>query len=101
MISIQLIDTKNAPVPNGRELRNKILLRPIGIPDHAWKCTIRSLGTLWPLKTMSLSAVWYWFPWILRNQNPINANGGRDEPTRQGIGKLLVNVIVFLQVQRD
>jgi predicted GNAT family N-acyltransferase len=37
MISIQLIDTKNALYHMERELRNKILLRPIGIPDHAWE----------------------------------------------------------------
>jgi predicted GNAT family N-acyltransferase len=37
MISIQLIDTKNALYQLERELRNKILLRPIGIPDHAWE----------------------------------------------------------------
>ncbi|MFT5964488.1 MAG: putative GNAT family N-acyltransferase [Flavobacterium sp.] len=37
MISIQLIDTKNVLYQMERELRNKILLRPIGIPDHAWE----------------------------------------------------------------
>lgn len=37
MISIQLIDTKNAYYPFEQELRNKILLRPIGIPDHEWE----------------------------------------------------------------
>jgi predicted GNAT family N-acyltransferase len=37
MISIQLIDTKNALYQMERELRNKILLRPIGVPDHAWE----------------------------------------------------------------
>ncbi|EIA10586.1 GNAT family N-acetyltransferase [Flavobacterium frigoris] len=37
MISIQLIDTKNDLYQLERELRNKILLRPIGILDHAWE----------------------------------------------------------------
>lgn len=37
MISIQLIDTKHALYQAERELRNKILLRPIGVPDHAWE----------------------------------------------------------------
>ncbi|SDX50767.1 GNAT family N-acetyltransferase [Flavobacterium degerlachei] len=37
MISIQLIDSKNDLYQLERELRNKILLRPIGIPDHAWE----------------------------------------------------------------
>jgi predicted GNAT family N-acyltransferase len=37
MISIQLIDTKSPLYQMERELRNKILLRPIGIPDHAWE----------------------------------------------------------------
>jgi predicted GNAT family N-acyltransferase len=37
MISIRLIDTKNALYQMERELRNKILLRPIGILDHAWE----------------------------------------------------------------
>ena len=37
MISIQLIDTKSPLNQMERELRNKILLRPIGIPDHAWE----------------------------------------------------------------
>jgi len=37
MISIQLIDTANDLYQLERELRNEILLRPIGIPDHAWE----------------------------------------------------------------
>lgn len=37
MISIHLIDTKDPFYPLEQELRNKILLRPIGIPDHAWE----------------------------------------------------------------
>ncbi len=37
MISIQLIETKHSLYPLEQELRNKILLRPIGIPDHAWE----------------------------------------------------------------
>lgn len=37
MISIRLIDTNNNLYQLERELRNKILLRPIGIPDHAWE----------------------------------------------------------------
>jgi len=37
MISIQLIDTKHALYQSEREVRNKILLRPIGVPDHAWE----------------------------------------------------------------
>jgi predicted GNAT family N-acyltransferase len=37
MISIQSIETKNTLYQMERELRNKILLRPIGILDHAWE----------------------------------------------------------------
>tara|TARA_R110000868_G_scaffold36900_2_gene130481 strand:- start:1846 stop:2286 length:441 start_codon:yes stop_codon:yes gene_type:complete len=37
MISIALIDTKHPFYPLEQELRNKILLRPIGVPDHAWE----------------------------------------------------------------
>jgi hypothetical protein len=81
MISIQLIDTKS-PVPNGRVAKQNFIT-PIGIPDHAWKCTIRSPGISWP-RTTCLLAVW-WFPWILRKQNPINANGGTNQ---QGKGSV-------------
>lgn len=37
MITIQLIDIKHPFYPFEQELRNSILLRPIGIPDHAWE----------------------------------------------------------------
>lgn len=37
MISIQLINTTNLLYQLERELRNSILLRPIGLPNHAWE----------------------------------------------------------------
>ena len=37
MISIHLINTKDTFYELERQLRNRILLRPIGIPDHAWE----------------------------------------------------------------
>jgi predicted GNAT family N-acyltransferase len=37
MITIELIDTENPFYQSERELRNKILLRPIGLPDNAWE----------------------------------------------------------------
>jgi len=37
MISIQLITVKDAFYESERQLRNRILLRPIGQPDHAWE----------------------------------------------------------------
>ena len=37
MISIQLINTTNSFYLLEQDLRNRILLRPIGVPDHAWE----------------------------------------------------------------
>lgn len=37
MIDIRLIDIQDSFYPFEQELRNKILLRPLGIPDHAWE----------------------------------------------------------------
>ncbi|SEA95744.1 Acetyltransferase (GNAT) domain-containing protein [Flavobacterium gillisiae] len=37
MISIQLINTTNSLYLLEQDLRNHILLRPIGVPDHAWE----------------------------------------------------------------
>ena len=37
MISIQRIKIDNPLYEKERELRNKILLRPIGVPDNAWE----------------------------------------------------------------
>jgi len=37
MISIQLINTTNSLYLLEQDLRNRILLRPIGVPDHAWE----------------------------------------------------------------
>jgi predicted GNAT family N-acyltransferase len=37
MISVQLIHTTNPYYQLERQLRNQILLRPIGIADHAWE----------------------------------------------------------------
>jgi predicted GNAT family N-acyltransferase len=36
-ISIKRINTKDPLYSSERELRNSILLRPIGLPDHAWE----------------------------------------------------------------
>lgn len=37
MIEVQQINTKSPLYDAERELRNEILLRPIGVPDHAWE----------------------------------------------------------------
>lgn len=37
MISIQRIDTRNPLYQEERALRNRVLLRPIGLPDYAWE----------------------------------------------------------------
>ncbi|MES2285059.1 MAG: GNAT family N-acetyltransferase [Bacteroidota bacterium] len=37
MISIQLIDTTDPFYELERQLRNRVLLRPIGLPDNAWE----------------------------------------------------------------
>lgn len=37
MISVQRIDTAHDYYQKERELRNSVLLRPYGIPDHAWE----------------------------------------------------------------
>jgi len=37
MIEIQQITTSDTLYAQEKELRNKILLRPLGIPDHAWE----------------------------------------------------------------
>lgn len=37
MTRIQLIDTKDPLYQAERTLRNCVLLRPIGLPDHAWE----------------------------------------------------------------
>ena len=37
MIFIKLINTKDSLYQKERQLRNRVLLRPIGLPDHAWE----------------------------------------------------------------
>src|SRR5205807_2331200 len=37
MISIKSISTKDNFYQQERQLRNRVLLRPIGLPDHAWE----------------------------------------------------------------
>ncbi|MBI4945693.1 MAG: GNAT family N-acetyltransferase [Bacteroidetes bacterium] len=37
MISIQRISIKDSLYESERQLRNRVLLRPIGLPDHAWE----------------------------------------------------------------
>lgn len=37
MISVSRIDMQNPLYKQEQELRNKVLLRPIGMPDHAWE----------------------------------------------------------------
>jgi predicted GNAT family N-acyltransferase len=37
MITVQLISTSDNLYQQERQLRNRVLLRPIGMPDHAWE----------------------------------------------------------------
>jgi hypothetical protein len=37
MMTIQNIETSNPLYQLETDLRNRILLRPIGVPDHAWE----------------------------------------------------------------
>lgn len=37
MITTQQISTQDPRYQQERELRNEVLLRPIGVPDHAWE----------------------------------------------------------------
>lgn len=37
MIQVKNINTSDSYYQLERELRNKILLRPFGLPDHAWE----------------------------------------------------------------
>jgi hypothetical protein len=37
MMTIQQIETDNPLYQLETDLRNRILLRPIGVPDHAWE----------------------------------------------------------------
>ncbi|MAO38326.1 MAG: GNAT family N-acetyltransferase, partial [Zunongwangia sp.] len=37
MIRIKNINTHSPYYQEMRELRNKVLLRPLGIPDHSWE----------------------------------------------------------------
>jgi hypothetical protein len=88
------------PVPNGRELRNKILLRPIGIPDHAWEMHDKKSWHFVAVENDVVIGCVVLVPLILRNQNPINANGGR-EPTRQreSVSYWSTVLLSLLQVQ--
>jgi hypothetical protein len=75
-------------------LRNKILLRPIGIPDHAWEMHDKKSWHFVAVENDVVIGCVVLVPLILRNQNPINANGGRRTNKAKGIGKLLVNSII-------
>ncbi|QMU30622.1 GNAT family N-acetyltransferase [Adhaeribacter radiodurans] len=37
MISVHLINTNDPLYQSERQLRNRILLQPVGLPDHAWE----------------------------------------------------------------
>jgi hypothetical protein len=81
MISIQLIDTKNA-CTKWKGIAKQNFITSIGIPDHAWEMHDKKSWHFVAVENDVVIGCVVLVP-LLRNQNPINANGGRDEPTRQ------------------
>lgn len=99
MVTIRMITTSERLYALEQELRNKILLRPIGIPDHAWE--------------MHDEKSWHFV--ALENENVIGCvvlvplDGGKTktqlmqmavetDQQGKGIGKLLVNrLLAFSQ----
>ncbi|PKH68107.1 GNAT family N-acetyltransferase [Flavobacterium sp. ALD4] len=96
MITIQRIETSNPLYQLETDLRNRILLRPIGIPDHAWEMHDQKA---WHFVAVENDAVMGCV--VL---NPLNPEKTKTQlmqmavETNQqgkGIGKLLVKELLF------
>ena len=95
MIKIKLINTKDPLYQQERELRNKVLLRPIGIPDHAWEMNDETSWHFVAVQNEEVIGCVVLFP--LDNsgqQTQLKQMAVENNYQGKGIGKLLVNELL-------
>lgn len=95
MISIQEINTSDALYQSERELRNKVLLRPIGVPDHAWEMNDERSWHFVALEDGNVVGCVVLFPIDIKNNRAQLMQMAVDFNLQgKGVGKLLVNELV-------
>ncbi|HEX8575812.1 MAG TPA: GNAT family N-acetyltransferase [Flavobacterium sp.] len=101
MVTIELINKQNPFYQGEIELRNKILLRPIGLPDHAWEMNDKKSWHFIALENNNVIGCVVLFP--LDEQQScaqLMQMAVEDDYQGKGIGKLLVlELLLFCRSQ--
>lgn len=95
MIAIKLINTKDVLYQEERQLRNRVLLRPIGLPDHAWEMKDESSWHFVAVEESRVIGCVVLFPIDGKEQTAqLMQMAVESELQGKGIGKLLVNELL-------
>lgn len=94
MIRITQIEMQDEPYEAARELRNEVLLRPIGLPDHAWEMKDKeSLHFAAFLGQRVVGVVLLWLDPSNLNQAQLLQMAVEPALQGQGVGRLLVEAL--------
>ena len=102
MATIELINRQNPFYQGERELRNKILLRPIGLPDHAWEMNDEKSWHFIAIENNHVIGCVVLFPLDeQQSRAQLMQMAVEDDYQGKGIGKLLVlKLLNFCRSQR-
>lgn len=96
MIEIKRISTEDHFYEAERNLRNVILLRPIGLPDHAWEMHDKDSWHFVAIEKDKLIGCVVLYPWPNENSKAQLMQMAIDTAHQgKGIGKLLVNKLLL------
>ena len=102
MISVQLIGMENPLYQEESELRNKILLRPIGVPDHAWEMND---AKAWHFAALDGNLLVGCVVLVPLNERSDKAQliqmAVETDRQRQGIGRLLAQTLLQFALERQ
>lgn len=101
MPEIKLITTQDELYEQERQLRNKVLLRPIGLPDHAWEMNDNESWHFVALNENKLIGCVVLFPTNAEKTSAQLMQMAVDPDYQgQGIGKLLVAKLLDFSKQQ-
>ena len=93
--SIIRISTKDPRYQSERQLRNRILLRPIGMPDHAWEMNDEKSWHFLAIENDNVIGCVVLFPLDDEKQKAqLMQMAVESDQQGKGIGKLLVNELL-------
>ncbi len=102
MIDIKIIDSFHALYRQEQELRNKVLLRPIGLADHAWEMHDNKSFHFVAVENKKVVGCVVLFPLSeTDNQAQLLQMAVETNQQGKGIGKLLIKELVKFAKEND